>query len=448
MSKSGGLSRRIALLTSAAVGAIWILAVFATTLVLKYEQEELLDAQLRETARLFLPLLVERWEANTADTTVLIGEGDELDEPLVYLLLDKSGGILLRSSSAAEAVLPTLLPGGPRYVMTSSHVFYITEPNANGLSVLYGDPVRERREAYSESLVAFFLPMLALLPLGYFLVGWVARSGLAPLRRLGDEIAARGEGRLDPISVDGLPVELRTITATTNGLMMRLGQALEGERSFASNAAHELRTPVAVALAQTQRLKSDVGMEDLPRVERIESALVRMSRLVTRLLQLARADAGIGVATEPHDLRKLLAHILDDVIREPASRDRLKTSLPETPVPSPIDPDAFAILAANLIDNAFQHSPGGSTVTVELLVDGCLRVSNAGPRLDQRQLSRLTARFHRIRTGGSGLGLGLHISDAIARQAGGVLILRSPASGTGSGFEATFKAPAAAKTFV
>ena len=111
-------------------------------------------------------------------------------------------------------------------------------------------------------------------------------------------------------------------------------------------------------------------------------------------------------------------------------------------MPAPIDPDAFAILAGNLLDNAFQHSPPGSPVTVALSADGLLRVGNEGPTLDERDLAGLTRRFQRANPSAGGFGLGLHIAEIIARQSGGSLSLHSPAPGRGTGFEARFRAPA------
>lgn len=373
----GSLARRVALMASLGFAAIWLLAVLATALVLRHEQEELLDLQLRETARLFLPVLAERWKAEGAGAALPSASGDP-DEALVYLLVDPAGRVLLRSPSAAGAALPQG-PPRPGHVTTATHVFYATDPDAEGLSAIYGDPLHERRDAYRESLAAFLLPMLALLPLAYALIGRIARGALRPLDRLRDEIAARGDGRLDPIDAAGQPRELRAITATVNGLMFRLGQALDGERAFATNAAHELRTPVAVALAQAQRLKAEGGAGAADRIARIEAALMRMGRLVERLLQLARAEAGLGAAPASHDLRPLLDHVLDDSRRDEARAARLRVTLPDGPVPSPIDPDAFAILASNLLDNAFQHAPEGSAVYVALSQDGCLRVANEGP---------------------------------------------------------------------
>ena len=183
-----------------------------------------------------------------------------------------------------------------------------------------------------------------------------------------------------------------------------------------------------------------MGADDLVRITRIETALMRMSRLVARLLQLARADAGIGAATDRQDLRAVLDHVLEDSHRDPDRRARMVEVLPAAPVLAQIDADAFAILAGNLIDNAFQYASEGTDIRVELTSDATLRVENDGAVLSGTELSGLTRRFHRGPARGDGFGLGLHIADRIARQSGGRLTLASPPEGRESGFAATFRA--------
>lgn len=439
------LARRLALITSLGFGAIWLVAALVMAVVLRSEQEELADLTLRETAVLFQPILAERWMAGHG-----LGPSGPVrapDETLAYALLDADGTVLLRSEGAKLVDLPV----GPRRrgrFDTATHAFYVTGPDADGRVALFGDPLTERAEAYRDSLFAFLLPMLAILPFAYLLVGWIARTALRPLETLRAEISNRGEGRLDPIDAAGQPEELRAMTATLNGLMIRLDRALQGEKGFTTNAAHELRTPVAVALAQVQRLRADVrssgaaagegNLADPGRVDRIEAALLRMSRLVARLLQLARADAGLGAAAAAQDVAALLVLVLEERLRDPAAAARLVVDAPKVGVPARIDPDAFAILAGNLLDNAFEHAPPEATIHVTLSGDGVLTIANDGSVMTQATVATLVRRFHRGTRSGAGFGIGLHIADTIARQAGGALTLASPAPGCRGGLVATF----------
>jgi two-component system OmpR family sensor kinase len=440
------LARRLAVLVSSGFALIWILAVVATALVLATEQEEMLDLALGETAGVLHPALSNAYrmgviDAETVFPELLSAQPEELEEALVFALVDREGTVLLLSPGAQEAGVP----GGPPvagFSKTAAHAFYTTPPDNAGLSLHFGDPLEERREAYRDSFIAFIVPMLALLPLAFLLVGRIARSALQPLDMFAREIEMRGDARLDPIDGTGQPDELRAISARLNGFMIRLAQALEGERTFATNAAHELRSPVAVALAQVQRLRVETtDPEALDRIDRLEVALKRMRGLVARLLQLARAEAGIGPAQEPQDVARLLGLVVDELASSPARRARLQLTRPDGPVMAPIDPDAFAIIASNLLENAFQHAPDDSPIGVRLTADGALSVTNAGAAIPPDDLDRLTERFHSRDGSGAGFGLGLYISDRIARQAGGVLVLTSPLPGQGIGFEAIFRMP-------
>lgn len=446
MNPRGTLARRLAVMISGGFVLIWALAVVATAIVLGAEQEEMLDLELRETAGILHPVLSNAYRQGLVDpdTNVLaapIGGAGGVDEALVLALVDPEGEVLLMSPGARGADLPAG-PPVEGYSRTDAHAFYTTPPDQAGLSLQFGDPLAERREAYLDSFFAFLVPMLALLPLAYLVVDRIARSALRPLGMLAAEIEKRGDAQLDPIDGSGQLEELRAITAMLNGFMIRLSQALEGERTFATNAAHELRSPVAVALAQVQRLRIETtDPKALDRVERLEAALQRMRGLVARLLQLARAEAGIGPADAPQDIGQLLGLIVDEVASDPARGARLRVTLPGGPVMSPIDPDAFAIVAGNLLENALQHAPPDSPITVSLNADGALCVTNPGPTIAPADLSRLTDRFFGPSGKTAGFGLGLYICDRIARQSGGELGLSSPPSGQATGFEAVFRVP-------
>ncbi|WP_102106720.1 ATP-binding protein [Oceaniglobus roseus] len=444
MRLADSLARRLALLVSVGIGAIWLLAVLAMALVLRLEMNEMQDLELREAARLFLPSLSREHEADLARTESFRLPPDPRvgDELLVFLLLDRDNRVLMVSSGAEQAELPKE-PPHPGFIDTATHRFYSTGFNDQGYAVAFGSPLEERGEAYRDSLTAFLLPMLALLPLAYLLTGWISRIALSPLDTLRREIQRRGETSLAPLGAGGQPRELRIITAALNRFMIRLAQTLEGERAFATNAAHELRTPVAAALAQIQRARAQATAPEVQEhLDRAADEIRRMSRLVARLLQLARAEAGIGTADTAQDLGRLLRFTVEERRHGAGADGRLRLSLPDAPVFGRIDPDAFAIVAGNLIDNALQHSPPGSPVDVVLDAAGTLAVTNDGPPVPPEVLARLTDRHSRS-GGGSGFGLGLYVSELIAKQAGGSLSLASPAPGRGGGFEARLNLPGA-----
>ena len=140
------------------------------------------------------------------------------------------------------------------------------------------------------------------------------------------------------------------------------------------------------------------------------------------------------------DVRPLLSMVLSDA-GWTADAGRVEAALPEGPVLSDIDPDAFAILARNLIENALRHGHRSAPVQVSLSPEGVFSVVNDGPPVPPEILARLSARFERGRSLSAGSGLGLSIAKAIAEGAGGALTLRSPAPGREDGFSAEFQLP-------
>ena len=221
-----------------------------------------------------------------------------------------------------------------------------------------------------------------------------------------------------------------------NGLLGRLEAAFAAERSFAANAAHELRTPLAGAIAQTQRLQAETRDADArARAAEIEATLKRLTRLSERLLQLARAEGGRLRRDVAADLRPVARLIVDDLARG-AEPGRILLALPDSAIMSDLDPDAFAIVLRNLIENAQRHGQAEAPVEVSLANDGTLIVANDGPVVPAEDLARLTHRFERARSDSEGSGLGLAIVATIAERSGSPFELRSPREGRASGFEA------------
>jgi two-component system OmpR family sensor kinase len=152
-------------------------------------------------------------------------------------------------------------------------------------------------------------------------------------------------------------------------------------------------------------------------------------------MQLARAEGGSILSDAAQDLRPVLQMVVEDIRRAERS-SVLRLTLPEQAVHSRMDPDAFAILARNLIENAIRHGTTAEAIQVALSSEGRLSVTNHGPVVAADKLSRLIQPFERGATTARGSGLGLAIANAIAQAAGARLTLRSPAPGMTDGFEA------------
>jgi two-component system OmpR family sensor kinase len=157
-------------------------------------------------------------------------------------------------------------------------------------------------------------------------------------------------------------------------------------------------------------------------------------------MQLARAEGGRLQLDHPSDLR-IVARVLTDELARVAGAGLIVLDLPAGSIHSTLDPDVFAILFRNLVENALRHGSGEAPIHVLLDGDGTLTVSNAGPVVPAEALSRLVDRFERAGSHRDGSGLGLAIVHAIAKRIGTDLVLHSPRPGQTSGFEASLLLP-------
>lgn len=432
------LQGRLALWLGLGVTLLWAVAAGITAERLRGEMDRAFDAALGETGQRLLPLavrdIVNRDEDDSPDQGVSTLR--ERGEYLTWIVRDASGAVLLRSHQADPSVFPPY--AGTGFADTATHRIYSDAALRGSFTIAVAEPLTRRSVVARDALLGLVFPLGLLLP--FSLLGvWVAvRVAMEPLARFRGEVAARGAGDLTPIEVAGLPSEFRPNAAAVNQLLERLNRTLEAERSFTANAAHELRTPVAAALAQVQRLIAETrDAPALARAGQVETALKRLARLSEKLLQLARAEGGGLQAAGTLDVAPILRMVAQDF--DPA---RIALSLPGS-APARMDADAFAILARNLIENALLHGDTDVPVELALAPDGALVVSNGGPVVPPETLARLSRPFERGITRAGGAGLGLAIARTIAATSGGRLQLASPRPGQPDGFEARFTPPGA-----
>lgn len=415
----------------------WLGAIGLGISVMRNEFDEIFDNALEETTERLLAIVEEGQLPN-----VLGGEMPKRapstpskQEYLVYQVRAADGAVVFHSKDAP--VEPFDVPLAVGFHDSEKYRFYTARSSDGALFLQTADRFSHRREAVRESAVTMLIPLAILLPVSLFLMMWIARRAVDPINRLRAAISEKDGGNLSPVETETIPGELKPIAQSVNLLLQRVRATIDAEREFATNSAHELRTPVAGALAQTQRLLAELPDEALKaRARNIETALTKLGRTSAKLLQLARAEAGLGQTATMTDLRKVLDLIIRDYRHDPATGKRLAYSAPADPLMRAVDVDAFGIVASNLIENAILHGPPAGTIGVSVENDGSISIVNDGPVLSASELEGLKVRFRRGATAAKGAGLGLAIAVTIVRQMGGVLELRSPASGRTDGFEA------------
>jgi len=438
------ITRRLVAALTGTVVVFWLIAVGIGVYVVNKELSETFDGALQETAERLLPLVLDDLSNrdNSGDPQSLEQLNKGLNrEYLTYQVLDANGKVILHSHDAPATAYDVPLKIG--FQNTARYRIY-TESSADGTIFLHvADAFKNRREASRETGTSLLWPLLALIPASIIAIGVVVGRSLRPIDRLRSQIATKDSGNMMPLESETLPRELQPIARSVNLLLDRLRLALEAEREFTANSAHELRTPIAGALAQTQRLIAELPPGQLTeRAGRIESSLSNLGRLAEKLLQLSRAQAGIGAGDKPIDLIAVIETVIGDYDRDTGTAGRvLLENDAEEKLIRNVDIDAFAIVMRNLIENALIHGPVDDEVTVSV-ERGMVRVVNGGNVLSPQELAGLKKRFWRGKTTAAGSGLGLSIVERIVDQIGGRIDLLSPAADRADGFEARITLPA------
>jgi len=271
-----------------------------------------------------------------------------------------------------------------------------------------------------------FRLQLIIIPLIMVALGLGIWRGLRPLSRLRSQLTSRRPGNLQPLSLQGVPSEVLPVVEAINDLLARLRRALESERAFTANAAHELRNPLA-AVRNLGRVMSDArDPEEIRHCgQLLEQSMARMSELITQLLYLARLDTETpGDSIAECSLREVVEAAVSELFSKAMEKSmeidyqaRLEAGLQA-------DPRLLTILVSNLLSNAIKYGREGGRVSIRVRERKgalLLEVLDDGPGVKPRQLARLFDRFYRTaqaRQSAEGTGLGLAIVQRIAELYG------------------------------
>lgn len=419
------------LLTRPVLLACLAVLVFGTLLagrIVQNEYDELFDAALKTKAKLLLSLMSEP-NAVGSGVNPLVGiEGAGLrpSEKAAFWLLDASDRIVHRSDLQPDTLRrpdPQLEPFETR----GSYRFFLTDAGPQGVRLQIAEPLFERNQAIREVFmgVAFSLALLALSV--FVLMRRSISSVQRSVQELGEVIGRKGEADLSPIDPGMGLVELKPAITKLNDLMQRLSHSVAAERSFATNAAHELRTPLAISLAHTQRLKATSGEAHVSaKADEIEQGLKKLIHLVERLLQFSRAQSGLGPTGVATDAAPVIAMVFDEVLRRKHGCVRIECKTPVGVVMTTMDPDALAIVLFNLIDNAVKYSVGDGPVLLDAATPQQMIVSNDCAALSPADIEQIRNRFVRRSSAIDGYGVGLSIVHMLCEQSGAQIDILSP----------------------
>ncbi len=439
--RTRSITSRLILWLTGLIVAFWLIAAGLGVAVMKDEFGEFFNGSLQETAERLVPLVLDDLQRREGPPSPrhFQSEAEDLgEEYLVYQVRDAAGKILIRSHDAPTEPFDVPLKRG--FFENDSFHFY-TASAADGMTfVQVADAMDNRNEAVTEGSMALFLPVLVLIPVSILLIFLIVRRALVPVDDLREAIEEKDGGNLAPVPSSMLPRELRPIASSVNRLLSRLQAAFDAEREFTANSAHELRTPIAGALAQTQMLIAELEGPRKRRAQQIRISLTNLSHTTEKLLQLARAEAGIGAGTVTVDLARVLELVVTDFQRSDPDATRLQFSrAPGALLEGHYSEDAFAIVLRNLIENALLHGNRDEPVSISLETGGVVRIVNGAAVLPPDELAAVRKRFGRGATTSPGSGLGLSIAERLLQQMNAGFDVRSPATGRLGGFEVVMR---------
>ncbi|CAN7210252.1 ATP-binding protein [Caballeronia sp. dw_19] len=270
-------------------------------------------------------------------------------------------------------------------------------------------------------------PLVVLLPLLGLAIWIIVGRGLKPLQRVTRALDTRHPEALEPLPDNRLPEEVVPVVRALNALLVRLATALDTQKAFVADAAHELRTPLAAVQIQSQlvaRAKDDESRKEA--LDDLQAGITRATRLAEQLLALARSEPDGKRETKPVDLHALLDECVGASVLVAQQRGVDLGIEANEPATISGDANALRVMFNNLIDNATKYTPDGGRVDVCLQVDNgtpTVEIADTGPGIPADERERVFDRFYRAGMGASrartdvaGSGLGLAIVRRIAMQ--------------------------------
>jgi len=323
-------------------------------------------------------------------------------------------------------------------------VSYRVDGAGGGFIVTVAETRHKRNEARSSVLRSSLAVDAAQLATALLVIWFGVAFSIAPLREVERQIAARGSRDLEPLIIEGVPLEIRSLIDALNRLFRALQAAELAERSFLENAAHQLRTPLAGMLAHLELMAA--GGSDVSNAQ-AQAALEgarRLARTTQQLLALARSDAASRTDLAVEDVS------LPEVIRACVEMRLASADAADIDLGAELDSAAIARGRAwmleealgNLTDNAIVATPAGGSVTLrcgETAGRPWLEVNDTGVGIPGAERDRVFERFYRAsnaRAAGSGLGLAIVREVALLHRA--ALTIEENAGGRGTRVRMTF----------
>lgn len=377
--------------------------------------QRLFDSRLESTARLIA----------SANSKQSVQQGiAEQQTPYTYFQIwDQEQKILLtRSRNAPEFITGTLSEGfhDVNYASYRWRNYVYLDQHLNRW-VVVAERIDIRYILAEEVVLESLLPIVIAIPVAAIIIWLAVGIGLKPLRQFADQVRHKRADDLSPIELDKVPSELTTVVNNTNALLRRLDDAFDREQRFASDAAHELRTPISVLKVHLHNLRQRLGEQDED-INLLAAGIERMGHLIEQILALYRTSPDqAAVKFEAVDLYKLVQNV---IAAEYVQFEDKQQQIELDGDSQMLHGNRFALetLVLNLLSNANKYTPlsGRIHASVMRTAKGIeLSVEDSGPGIPAAQYDRVFERFYRLQgdqhnSGVVGCGLGLTIVKHIA----------------------------------
>ena len=402
--------------------AAWLLVLGLTWYETDHELNELLDAHLAQTASF---LVVQSGDGHENDSDFTTSPTLHKYQRRVAYQVWHEGQLVARSEKAPTTPFRHAGESGliDRKVDGQVWRIFSTQGQEKDVWIHVAELGKYRQDILYAGLESAILPLLLVFPLMALFIWWSIRVSLGPLRHLGQEIGLRKASSLQALEEEKAVKEVQPLVQALNQLFKRVEVQMANERQFTSDAAHELRTPVAAIRMQAQVA---MGATEADAQKQALQALMdgcdRATRLISQLLELSRLDA----AERYEDTLSQQAVDVIAITRQQlaesghgwiAKHQSLNFEAPDKLLLH-VKPEWLSIVVRNLVDNASRYSPEGAQLQVTWQ-DGpepTLTVEDSGPGMTASDCVRLGDRFFRVLgTEATGSGLGWSIVRRIAQ---------------------------------
>lgn len=383
---------------------------------------------------------------NYPELSAAIHKRSGYQEKYLFQVWNTHNRVLLHSAGASNQPFAKTQNGFSNQTINGEHWrVFTTQDKKLGLTFAIAEHYWIRDRLAQRITTDDIIIMLLVYPLFGLLIWFIIGRALHSIKRVTNEVAQRAADHLNPVDLEAVPMEIQPLVDELNKLFLRLKQAFEREQRFASDAAHELRTPLAALKTQAQvALKTTDAHERRKQLQTVVAGVDRCTHVIQQLLTLCRMSPETATLEERSevDLGKLAAEVIGQLAPMAIDKQIEIELIAKTPNCIVLgNPTGLHALIRNLIDNAIRYTPENGNIKMLVLKENdqvTLRVIDNGPGIPADLRSRVFERFYRVLgTNAQGSGLGLAIVLQIVKLQKGNVRLGVPANGIGLEVEVT-----------